>query len=276
MYIKLPHCSQTTHNLRPTKQPLYHHPISISPPEAIPFVARVGYTYKIMQSVAKFQFVMAQRINKLPVLLCRNQTEICRPIIGQPFSFNTKRKINNVCEDEGINKLEKIKKEGLDQLQASASDLSNSSLGRKGLMDNPAKREVSVKQRRRAAHLERLICEVLEKMELKGDESFCCEGESIEISFVEVSPDLRHARVYWTLPLTMLDRPESDIRHYTTTMKHHLEMGGAGYIQKRISALMRNGYPPRIRFIATDTMLSHSENVRRELRRHNVLDKWEI
>lgn len=199
---------------------------------------------------------------------------LCRALSLDTNDKNNSRR--NSIEDQGMNKLERIKEAGLNQLHASATSLSKSTLCQKKLMDNPAKRDVSAKQRRRAAHLERLLCEILEKLELKGDESFCIEGESIETSFVEVSPDLRYSRVYWTLPLTMLDRSESDILHYTSTMQRYLEMRGAGYMQSKVSNMIRNGYPPRIRFIATDTMLSHGGNVRRDLRRYNLLDEWEL
>ena len=171
--------------------------------------------------------------------------------------------------------LEKIKMAGIDNLVATANVLSNSSLCRKKLMDDPAKRDVSVKQQKRASKLERIVCDILEQLEVRGDESFCCEGASIEINFVETSPDLRHARLYWTLPFTLMDRTESEIQKYTSEMQRFLDARGAGYMQQRIASMTRTGYPPRIRFIASDTLLTHSEGIRRDLKRFKILEEWE-
>uniref|UniRef100_A0A7S2LTN0 Ribosome-binding factor A n=1 Tax=Leptocylindrus danicus TaxID=163516 RepID=A0A7S2LTN0_9STRA len=170
-----------------------------------------------------------------------------------------------------LSKLESIKQAGINQLQSSASLLSSSTMCKKRLMDDPSVRDVSIRQRRKAGQIEKILCKVLERLEHQGDETFCFEGESIEISFVEISPDLRYSRVYWSLPFTTLGMGDEELRRLTSMMQSRLDMRGAAMLQSRISAMVRNKYPPKIKFIpAEDAMLDQSDVFKRELHRLGI------
>lgn len=179
------------------------------------------------------------------------------------FNNNNKNKRTN-------DRLDKYIQEGEDLLLSSAKSLSNNPLCRKELMDDPSVREVSIKQLKRAAQMERLICEVLEKLEYNGDDTFCYEGESIEISSVEVSPDLRYSRVYWTLPVTMIESGESEIMEASKQIQNMLDRHGSRIMQYHLSRSFRSKrFSTKIRFISTDQQLTHNRALLNDMGRLN-------
>lgn len=172
-----------------------------------------------------------------------------------------------------LSKLENIKQAGINQLQSSAGALSSSNVCKKQLMDDPSVRDVTIRQRRRAGQIEKILCEVLERLEHQGDETFCFEGESIEISFVEISPDLRHSRVYWSLPFTTLGLGDDELRRLAVMMQRRLDIRGAAMLQARFSKMVRNKYPPKMKFLpAEDSMLVQSDVLKRDLHRLGIED----
>jgi len=74
-------------------------------------------------------------------------------------------------------------------------------------------------------------------------------SEMIDIYDVEVSPDLRHARVYYSL--SSVDHlPFATQQKAMVLWDKYLVKGrGRGLIQHRLSMRMRNKYPPKLHFI---------------------------
>lgn len=80
------------------------------------------------------------------------------------------------------------------------------------------------------------------------DTTFSIKGEPIVIMEVEVSQDLRQARVYWALPFSVMNYPSEILEQVTERMQHLLEKRG-GKLQRLVHAQLRSYYPPKLRFV---------------------------
>lgn len=89
--------------------------------------------------------------------------------------------------------------------------------------------------------------EVLEQFSQK-DKTFCIKGDPIVILDVEVSPDLKHARVYWALPYGLVGLPNKVTEEITSRMQNILVKRG-GKLQALVHTRLRHYYPPRLRFV---------------------------
>lgn len=84
---------------------------------------------------------------------------------------------------------------------------------------------------------------------------------------VEVSPDLKIAKVYWCLPYSLDIRklPHETLEQLVRMMQQMLDEKG-GKIQALVHSRLRAYYPPRLQWVA-------AEHVSRDLKRAVSLEK---
>ena len=130
----------------------------------------------------------------------------------------------------------------------------------------------SIRQLRKAKQLLQLLDEILDGEAMISAttlaqssanlNAFYIAGEPIEFTRVEVSPDLRHARVYWTLPHSLMGAPEKIVRLATKHMQNKfVDQGGRVFKQVIGKKLRRSRFIPSLRFVAENTLLTHTDVV---------------
>ena len=82
----------------------------------------------------------------------------------------------------------------------------------------------------------------------RRDVTFSIKGEPIVIIEVEVSKDLKQARVYWTLPFSVRGYDQHVVEQVKKRMQLLLEKKG-GKLQRLVHAQLRSYYPPKLRFV---------------------------
>jgi ribosome-binding factor A len=82
----------------------------------------------------------------------------------------------------------------------------------------------------------------------RRDATFSIKGEPIVIMDVEVSKDLKQARVYWTLPFSVTRYDQHVVEQVKERMQQLLEKKG-GKLQRLVHAQLRSYYPPKLRFV---------------------------
>lgn len=82
----------------------------------------------------------------------------------------------------------------------------------------------------------------------RRDTTFSIKGEPIVIMQVEVSKDLKQARVYWTLPFSVMRYDQHVVEEVKKRMQVVLETRG-GKLQRLVHAQLRSYYPPKLRFV---------------------------
>jgi ribosome-binding factor A len=124
----------------------------------------------------------------------------------------------------------------------------------------------SIPQKQEAARLESTIVEALAVYSSKHD-TFSIRGDCIEVLGVEVSADLKMARVYWCLPysLDIGELPHETLTLIVRRMQEILEAKG-GKIQALVHTRLRAYYPPKLQWVA-------AEHVSRDLKRGVSLEK---
>eukprot|EP00804_Cyclotella_cryptica_P023971 CCRYP_010063-RA/>CCRYP_010063-RA protein AED:0.46 eAED:0.46 QI:0/-1/0/1/-1/1/1/0/227 len=165
-------------------------------------------------------------------------------------------------------RLELIKSSGLAQLHNQTQDLISRT--REPLLisdhDREHPKQPSIPQIQEAARLESVLVEALAVYSSKHD-TFSIRGDCIDILGVEVSPDLRIARVYWCLPYSLDIRklPHEKLEQLVRRMQQILDEK-AGKIQALVHSRLRAYYPPRLQWVA-------AEHVSRDLKRAVSLEK---
>ena len=127
-------------------------------------------------------------------------------------------------------------------------------------------RPQTIPQKQEAARLESTIEEALAVYASKHD-TFSIRGDCIEILGVEVSPDLKIARVYWCLPYSLDIRklPHEKLEEVVKRMQNILDEKG-GKIQALVHTRLRAYYPPKLQWVA-------AEHVSRDMKRGVSLEK---
>ena len=167
--------------------------------------------------------------------------------------------------------LEAYKQAGLQQLEEISQVIVRKA--HKSLLSSAAEEKdsakPSVKQLRLASALLGVMEDIVELYCAK-EPVLCLNGEPFEITNVEVSPDLRYAQVYWTLPVTMEGKPVAQVRVATEYIQRLLEEEKHGKkIQHYVAGrLHRFRFVPKLRFVPEDTDLTHSDLVLNKRRRH--------
>lgn len=144
--------------------------------------------------------------------------------------------------------LEAIKMAGMARLDHAARDVASKT--RKRLLLSDEDDGPSVDQLREANRLQTVLDESLRHF-ARRDDAFSIEGDPIVILDVEVSPDLRHARVYWALPYSLMGLSDSVASKLTDSMQARLDEKG-GRLQALVHARLRSYYPPKLRFVPSD------------------------
>jgi ribosome-binding factor A len=137
---------------------------------------------------------------------------------------------------------------GLAQLEATTREVAAKS--NKPLFVRDEDVDPTPEQLGEAQRVLRVAQEALSQLSQK-DPIFTIRGDPIEILDVEVSRDLRQARVYWTLPFWMMEFPEDVTQRATEKMQGLLDKRGSK-LQTLVHARLRHYYPPKLRFVAAD------------------------
>lgn len=113
----------------------------------------------------------------------------------------------------------------------------------------------SVTQIREANRVRQIVDDAIEQYSSKKGTMFCIQGEPIAVIDAEISPDLKQARVFWSLPYGFLlaDHLSERMRKQTIArMQNILETRG-GVLQGIVHNRMRSyNRPPRIRFVPAE------------------------
>ena len=149
-------------------------------------------------------------------------------------------------------KFEAIKTAGLNQLSGHTQDLiqrsSQSLFGEEDYDPITGRPKLSIAQKQEASRLETAVMESFVHYSSKHT-TFSIKGHVIDILGVNVSKDLRAAKVYWCLPLNLeLDKiPHSKVDQLIRKMQQLLEEKG-GHIQGLVHTRLGSHYTPRLSF----------------------------
>lgn len=158
----------------------------------------------------------------------------------------------------GLKDLEQITQESISRGKQSLLSSSSSSTSNPYNNNHNNQEGPSIRQLKKAKQIHRMLNEELNR--LSGTElTFCIAGESIELTQVEISPDLRHARVYWTLPYALMDTSEQVVRSATAYMQHQLDAHGIKLKMALSRKLRQSRNVPKLRFVAENTLLTHTD-----------------
>ena len=103
-------------------------------------------------------------------------------------------------------RLEAIKKEGLPHLEQTAEEAAAKAAA-KPLFITAEEMGPNKRQMKEASRMHQVLDDAIEQHS-KKEATFTIRGDPIMILDVEVSQDFRHARAYWTTPLTLIDLPD--------------------------------------------------------------------
>mmetsp|Transcript_16852 Transcript_16852/g.39173 ORF Transcript_16852/g.39173 Transcript_16852/m.39173 type:complete len:234 (+) Transcript_16852:314-1015(+) len=149
-------------------------------------------------------------------------------------------------------KLEAIKAAGVKQLHNFTQDLTQRSsqplFGDEDYDPVTGRPKLSIAQKQEASRLETAVVESFVHYSSKHT-TFSIKGHVIDILGVDVSQDLRAAKVYWCLPLNLdLDKlPHSKVDQLIRQMQQLLEEKG-GHIQGSVHTRLGSHYTPRLSF----------------------------
>mmetsp|Transcript_754 Transcript_754/g.836 ORF Transcript_754/g.836 Transcript_754/m.836 type:complete len:228 (-) Transcript_754:239-922(-) len=149
--------------------------------------------------------------------------------------------------------LASVKEQGLQVLIGTASDIESKTKRR--LLVEDEQTGPSVTQIREANRLREIVDDAIEQYTSKKGAMFCVQGEPIAIIDAEISPDLKQARVFWSLPYGFLltDRLSSRMREQTIARMQHILEERGGVLQGIVHNKMRSyNRPPRIRFVPAE------------------------
>lgn len=149
-------------------------------------------------------------------------------------------------------KLEAIKAAGLTQLHNHTQDLIQRSsqplFGDEDYDPITGRPKLSIAQKQEASRLETAVMESFVHYSSKHT-TFSIKGHVIDILGVDVSKDLRAAKVYWCLPLNLeLDKlPHSKVEQLIRKMQQLLEEKGSR-IQGLVHTRLGSHYTPKLSF----------------------------
>jgi len=166
-------------------------------------------------------------------------------------------------------RLEAIKSVGITQLHNTTQDLisrTRQPLFEESLLDAQGQKKKSIAQIQEGNRLESAIIDALAHYSSKYN-TFSVGGQCIDLLGVEVSPDLKQCKAFWSLPLSLdLHKiPQSKLEQLVRKMQKILDDKG-GKIQGLVHTRLRAYYPPRIIWVA-------AEHISKDLKRGVSLDK---
>eukprot|EP00559_Dactyliosolen_fragilissimus_P000661 CAMPEP_0184864898 /NCGR_PEP_ID=MMETSP0580-20130426/16271_1 /TAXON_ID=1118495 /ORGANISM="Dactyliosolen fragilissimus" /LENGTH=230 /DNA_ID=CAMNT_0027363845 /DNA_START=82 /DNA_END=774 /DNA_ORIENTATION=- len=145
-----------------------------------------------------------------------------------------------------------VKEQGTSHLEAITSDMKARSSDRLLAKDEDV--GPSPRQKKEAERIKVLIEDAIEVYISKtGGNSFCCVGgDPIVVLDVEVSSDLRRARIYWTLPfglLTMRNLSSAKLNQIARRVQEHLDKG-VGFLKVIVHGKLSSYHrPPDFQFV---------------------------
>ena len=167
-------------------------------------------------------------------------------------------------------RLEAIKSTGMTQLHNQTQDVISRTrqplFDDVDLVDVYGNKKPSIAQIQEAARIEGAVHEALASYASRYD-TFNVKGQVIDVLGVEISPDLRQARVYWCLPrvLDLKGLPSAKLEQVVKRMQKILDERG-GKIQGIVHSRLRAYYPPKLKWVA-------AEHVSKDLKRGVSLEK---
>ena len=167
-------------------------------------------------------------------------------------------------------RLEAIKSAGMTQLHNQTQDIISRTrqplFEDVDLVDIYGNKKPSIAQIQEAARIESAVHDALASYASRYD-TFNIKGQVIDVLGVEISPDLKQARVYWCLPrvLDLTGFPSSKLEQVVKRMQKILDERG-GKIQGIVHSRLRAYYPPKLKWVA-------AEHVSKDLKRGVSLDK---
>ena len=213
-------------------------------------------------------------VGTLTSVYSRLSREAVRRLSSRPFSsapedlYEQSQRHSDVHAGSKNYRLDVIKSAGLAQLHNQTQDLISRT--REPLLFNDRDEDdvkpVSIPQKQEAARLESTIVEALAAYSSKHD-TFSVRGDCIDVLGVEVSPDLKVARVYWCLPysLDIQKLPDDKLEQVVKRMQDILDEKGRR-LQALVHSRLRAYYPPKLQWVA-------AEHVSRDMKRGVSIEK---
>jgi len=200
-----------------------------------------------MKSI-KFSKLLSSRA----ILMPRKQQLNARyiPMIGQSLLMSSSRKprIN-----EG---LESVKEQGLKVLESTLSDIQVKTKRR--LLIEDEDNGPTVSQMKEAMTIKRFVEDAVLMYTSQRGNLFCIMDEPIAIIDVEITEDLKHARVFWSLPFGVLllgdDVIKRSTREKLTRRMQIILNERGGVLQGMTHVKMRHYFrPPKIHFVPAES-----------------------
>ncbi len=149
--------------------------------------------------------------------------------------------------------LQSVKQQGIKILQALSTDIQSKTKRRLLLSDEDT--GPTAEQLREASRLKILTEDALEQYTSRKGGLFCIMNEQIAIIDVEVTEDLRQARVYWSLPYSVLlmGGVKREARAKAVKRMQRILEERGGVLQGLVHIKLRNYFrPPKIRFVPAE------------------------
>ena len=150
-----------------------------------------------------------RQIQSLTRTIHRTPTSTQKKLLGTQIEFyqhdetNPRSQLQQIIKSRRRNRgLESIKEQGMPILDSITSKILSKTKSRLLIQDEDI--GPSIHQLREAKRLKSLVEDAVEKYTSKNGATFCVNNEPINIIDVEISPDLKHARVFWSLPYSFL------------------------------------------------------------------------
>jgi len=179
-------------------------------------------------------------------------------ILSNPSLEEIKRK--------GMNDLERITENAIYHSRKSLLDKSkNSNKSRKGNEEEEEDDDISssrkgptIRQLKRANQINEIIRDIMYNHHLYNNSSFSSRDDnmnedSIEIRDVEVSKDLRYARIFWSLPQSMAEElSQEKLKELSLITQNRLNVQVRD-IQRLVGRRINGKFVPKLRFVPEDT-----------------------
>ena len=195
------------------------------------------------------------------------RTNFCRRYasVGEHQPFPHGMRTTDEQPSPEINfRLEAIKAAGMTQLHNQTQDVISRArqplFEDVDLVDAHGNKNPSIAQIQEAARIESAVHEALASYSSRYD-TFNVNGQVIDVLGVEISQDLKQARVYWCLPrvLDLKGLSCSKLEQVVRRVQKILDSKG-GKIQGIVHSRLRAYYPPKLKFVA-------AEHVSKDLKR---------
>jgi ribosome-binding factor A len=181
------------------------------------------------------------------------------------------KQITDEQQSPSVNiRLEAIKTAGMTQLHNQTQDVISRTrqplFDDVDLVDVYGNKKPSIAQIQEASRIEGAVHDALASYASRYD-TFNVKGQVIDVLGVEISPDLKQARVYWCLPrvLDLKGLSSSKLEQVVRRMQKILDERG-GKIQGIVHSRLRAYYPPKLKWVA-------AEHVSKDLKRGVSLEK---